>query len=110
MSHELLPAHHTHTYAFPVVQRTTIRFFRRMSRTTLGFFGGLGARVLFLRDLKRALAEPDTYLPLIVRQMRAIGVDSVPLVVMVAQFARARLHAGHDRPVVPHHQIGRAHV
>ena len=86
MSHELLPAHHTHTHAFPVVQRTTIRFFRRMSRTTLGFFGGLGARVLFLRDLKRALAEPDTYLPLIVRQMRAIGVDSVPLVVMVAAF------------------------
>ena len=40
----------------------------------------------FLRDLKRALAEPDTYLPLIVRQMRAIGVDSVPLVVMVAAF------------------------
>ena len=88
MSHEHLPPHHnhTHTHAFPIVQRTTIRFFRRMSRTTLGFFGGLGARVLFLRDLKRALAEPDTYLPLIVRQMRAIGVDSVPLVVMVAAF------------------------
>ena len=64
-------------------------FFRRMSRATLGFFGGFGQRVLFLRDLKRAFGEPDTYLPLIARQMRAIGVDSVPLVLMVAAFIGA---------------------
>jgi phospholipid/cholesterol/gamma-HCH transport system permease protein len=74
------------THTFPVVQRAPIEFFRKMSRATLGFFGGFGERVLFLRDLKRALGEPSTYLPHVVRQMRAIGVDSVPLVVMVAAF------------------------
>jgi phospholipid/cholesterol/gamma-HCH transport system permease protein len=60
-----------------------------MSRATLGFFGGMGARVLFLRDLRRALSEPDTYRPHLARQMRSIGVDSVPLVVMVAGFIGA---------------------
>jgi phospholipid/cholesterol/gamma-HCH transport system permease protein len=60
-----------------------------MSQATLGFFGGFGARVLFLRDLRRAMGEPRTYLPLIFRQMRAIGVDSVPLVAMVAAFIGA---------------------
>ncbi|MCX5756263.1 MAG: ABC transporter permease [Gemmatimonadetes bacterium] len=74
------------TQSFPVVQRTTIQFFRRMSQATLGFFGGFGARVLFLRDLRQALSESETYRPLIVRQMRLIGVDSVPLVLMVAAF------------------------
>ena len=79
-------AAHRDTHAFPVVQRTTIRFFRRMGKGAVGFFGGFGARVLFLGDLKRALGEPDTYRPLIIRQMRLIGVDSVPLVLMVAAF------------------------
>jgi phospholipid/cholesterol/gamma-HCH transport system permease protein len=81
--------HHRATHTFPVVQRTTIQFFRRMSQATIGFFGGFGARVMFLRDLRRALGEPDTYRPLIIRQMRLIGVDSVPLVVMVAAFIGA---------------------
>ncbi len=77
---------HRETNSFPIIQRAPIAFFRRMSQATLGFFGGFGQRVLFLRDLRRALREPDTYVPLIVKQMRAIGVDSVPLVVMVAAF------------------------
>jgi phospholipid/cholesterol/gamma-HCH transport system permease protein len=80
---------HRQTHAYPVVQRTFIRFFRRISQATLGFFGGFGERVLFLRDLKRGFGEPKTYVPHIVRQMRAIGVDSVPLVVMVAAFIGA---------------------
>jgi phospholipid/cholesterol/gamma-HCH transport system permease protein len=74
------------TDSFPIVQRGSIRFFRRMSRSTLGTFGGIGQRVLFLRDIRRAIREPDTYLPLVIPQMRAIGVDSVPLVIMVAAF------------------------
>lgn len=78
--------HHGDTHTFPVVQRASINFFRRMSRGTLGFFGGFGQRVLFLRELRRALGEPQTYMPLIIKQMRAIGVDSIPLVVMVAAF------------------------
>jgi len=80
---------HRETNTFPIVQRGPLMFFRRVSRATLGFFGGFGQRVLFLRDLKRAFGEPDTYLPLIARQMRAIGVDSVPLVLMVAAFIGA---------------------
>ena len=75
-----------HTDTFPIVQRGTIRFFRQMSQATVGLLGGVGRRVLFLRDVRRALAEPQTYLPLVVPQMRAIGVDSVPLTIMVAAF------------------------
>jgi len=42
--------------------------------------------VLFFREIWRALKEPKTYLPLIFPQMRQIGVESVPLVIMVAAF------------------------
>ncbi len=75
-----------HTNTFPVVQRAPLLYFRRVSTATLGFFQGIGQRALFLRDLKRAFGEPQTYLPLVMPQMRAIGVDSVPLVMMVASF------------------------
>jgi phospholipid/cholesterol/gamma-HCH transport system permease protein len=74
------------TSTFPIVQRAPLQFFRRVTRSTVGFFGGFGARVLFLRDLRRALGEPSTYMPHVMGQMRAIGVESVPLVVMVAAF------------------------
>ncbi|MBM4193326.1 MAG: ABC transporter permease [Gemmatimonadetes bacterium] len=77
------------TRDFHVFQRTPLRFLQQMSRATLAFFGGMGARVLFLRELWRALGEPRTYGPLIIKQMRAIGVDSVPLVLMVAAFIGA---------------------
>ena len=77
---------HQPTDTYPIVERVLLRFFRRMSQATLGFFGGVGQRVLFLRDLRRAFGEPETYLPLVVPQMRAIGVDSVPLTIMVAAF------------------------
>jgi phospholipid/cholesterol/gamma-HCH transport system permease protein len=46
----------------------------------------MGKRVLFLREIRQGLGEPKTYLPLVVHQMRAIGVDSVPLTIMVAAF------------------------
>ena len=57
-----------------------------MSRATIGTFRGVGQRVMFLREIRRALREPATYLPLVIPQMRAIGVDSVPLAIMVAAF------------------------
>jgi len=70
-----------HTNSFPVVQRAPLLYFRRVSTATLAFFQGIGQRALFLRDLK-----PHTALPLVMPQLRAIGVDSVPLVIMVASF------------------------
>ncbi len=79
-------AEHRHTSSFPVVQRAPLLYFRRVSRATIALFQGIGQRALFLRDLRRAFGEPQTYLPLVIPQMRAIGVDSVPLVIMVASF------------------------
>lgn len=87
MTHQHWPPRETR--AFPIVQRAPMVFFRRVSRATIGFFGGFGQRVLFLRELRRALREPNTYVPLIIKQMRTIGVDSVPLVIMVAAFIGA---------------------
>jgi phospholipid/cholesterol/gamma-HCH transport system permease protein len=49
--------------------------------------GGVGTRVLFLRDVLRGfLREGDTWRPLVFGQMRAIGVGSLPLTVIVAAF------------------------
>ncbi|HEU4990549.1 MAG: ABC transporter permease [Gemmatimonadota bacterium] len=74
------------TETYPVVQRTGIRFFRRMSRGTLNAVRKVGAWTYFMRDIGRALSEPSTYLPETLRQMKNIGVDSVPLTVIVAGF------------------------
>lgn len=65
------------------------RFFRRVTRTAWSLLGDIGRRTLFLRDVVRAFAEPRTYLPLLLAQMRAIGVDSVPLTAVVAAFIGA---------------------
>ena len=74
------------TSSFPVVQRTGIRFFRRVARSIIGAFEGVGKRVFFLRDTARGLADPRTYLPETLRQMYNIGVGSVPITVIVAAF------------------------
>ena len=74
------------TSTFPVVQRSGIRFFRRVTRAVTGAFAGVGARTLFLRDTIRALGEPATYLPQTIKQMYNIGVGSLPLTVIVAAF------------------------
>jgi phospholipid/cholesterol/gamma-HCH transport system permease protein len=74
------------TESFPVVQRSGIRFFRRMSRGALGGFRKVGAWTYFLRDIGRALSEPATYGPETIRQMKNIGVDSLPLTIIVAGF------------------------
>ena len=77
------------TSTFPVVQRTGIRIFRRLGRATVGVFYGIGLRAYFARDIGRALADPATYLPLTMRQMRGIGVDSLLLTGIVAAFIGA---------------------
>ena len=68
------------------MQRSGLVFFRAMGRGTLALFGGIGARVLFLRDIRRAFGEGSTWSQHVFPQMRAIGVDSLPLVIMVASF------------------------
>ena len=78
---------HRETEEFPVVQRTGIRFFRKMSRLGVGVFADIGHRTYFLRDTMRAFAtEARTYLPLTAAQMRRIGLDSLPLTAIVAAF------------------------
>ncbi len=74
------------TSTFPVVPRFGLKFFRGMGRLALGFLAGVGGRVLFFRDIRRALAEGPTWRGQVIPQMRAIGVDSLPLVIMVAAF------------------------
>jgi phospholipid/cholesterol/gamma-HCH transport system permease protein len=74
------------TQQFPVVQRASIRFFRRITRAFIGAFRQVGARGYFLRDIGRALGDPATFVPETIRQMRGIGVGSIPLTVIVAAF------------------------
>ena len=75
------------TETFPVVQRTGIRLFRRVTRTYQQVFGGIGRRGLFFRDIVRAIGtEFATYAGETVRQMKGIGVDSLPLTIIVAAF------------------------
>jgi phospholipid/cholesterol/gamma-HCH transport system permease protein len=74
------------TQAFPVVQRTSIRFFRRVTRSGAAIFRDIGLRTYFMRDIARGFGDPATYAPETIRQMKNIGVDSVPLTVIVAAF------------------------
>jgi phospholipid/cholesterol/gamma-HCH transport system permease protein len=77
------------TSSFPVPQRAGIVLFRQVSRATIGYFRETGRRVYFFGETLRAFGEPRTYLPLTVQQMRAIGVDSLPLTAIVAAFIGA---------------------
>jgi phospholipid/cholesterol/gamma-HCH transport system permease protein len=74
------------TETFPAMQRGGIRFFRRMTRAFIAFFRQIGARGYFLRDIGRAFGDPATFVPETIRQMRGIGVGSLPLTVIVAAF------------------------
>ena len=74
------------TQTYPVVQRASIRFFRRVTRYWTDVFRDIGQRTYFLRDIARAFGDPATYVPETIRQMKNIGVDSVPLTVIVAAF------------------------
>ena len=69
-----------------MVQRSALAFLRPYAHFTTGFFRAVGLRALFLRDTLRATGEARTWGPEVVRHMRTIGVDSVPLACMVAAF------------------------
>jgi phospholipid/cholesterol/gamma-HCH transport system permease protein len=77
------------TSQYPVVQRTSIRFFRQITRVALSIFRDIGNRTYFARDVLRGFGDPATYVPETIRQMKTIGVDSVPLTVIVAAFIGA---------------------
>ena len=89
MSTTLSPPARRSTDDFPVISRVGIGFFRRTARTWRRIFGGVGQRGFFLRDIVRGAAHPTMYAAEVPNQMRAIGVDSLPLVIIVAGFLGA---------------------
>jgi phospholipid/cholesterol/gamma-HCH transport system permease protein len=83
-----VPWHRRPSETFPIPTRGAIRFFRRMSRAR-NIFRQVGQRAFYVRDIVRALSEPRTWFSEFIHQMRVIGVDSVPLTVLVAAFIGA---------------------
>jgi len=77
---------HRPTSSFPIVPRAGLQFFRAMGHSAIALFGGIGARVLFAREIVRGFKEVQTWSREVMHQMRAIGVDSLPLAIMVAAF------------------------
>jgi phospholipid/cholesterol/gamma-HCH transport system permease protein len=55
-------------------------------RRAEGILRALGRRAYFARDIVRGVRDPDTWIPEMIRQMRTIGVESVPLTIIVAAF------------------------
>ncbi len=55
-------------------------------RQAISVVGAVGKRVFFLVDMMRGLRDPAAWFPETIRQMRVIGVESVPLAVIVAAF------------------------
>lgn len=74
------------TASYPVVQRSGLQFFRAVGRVAIALLRGIGARVLFGREILMALKEGRTWGREVMYQMRAIGVDSLPLAMLVAAF------------------------
>jgi phospholipid/cholesterol/gamma-HCH transport system permease protein len=73
-----------------VPQRAAIVFFRQMSHWAAMLFGQIGSRVLFGVEMLRGLfTEARTWLPLTAKQMKNVGVDSMPLAGTVAAFIGA---------------------
>ena len=60
-----------------------------MIDTLSSLFGRIGERGYFMRDIGRGFLDPATYGRETIRQMRNIGVDSVPLAAIVAAFIGA---------------------
>jgi phospholipid/cholesterol/gamma-HCH transport system permease protein len=60
-----------------------------LKRPVAAMFSRIGERGYFLRDIGRGLGDPKTYGRETIRQMRNIGVDSVPLAAIVAAFIGA---------------------
>jgi phospholipid/cholesterol/gamma-HCH transport system permease protein len=76
------------TETFPIPARGAIRFFRMMSRPA-AMFGQIGKRSFYIGEIVRGFSEPRTWFREMWHQMRVIGVDSIPLTVLVAGFIGA---------------------
>ncbi len=75
------------TTEYPVMQRASLKFLRRMANIGITIFAGIGKRAYFLFSAFGALGrEPRTWGPLVIRHMRSIGVDSFVLIAIVAAF------------------------
>jgi phospholipid/cholesterol/gamma-HCH transport system permease protein len=59
---------------------------RLAERRAEGILRALGKRGYFARDIVRGLRDPETWIPETIRQMRTVGVESVPLTIIVAAF------------------------
>src|SRR6059058_5771003 len=66
-----------------------LRTRENLSRDPLRVFRNIGKRAYFMRDIGRAFRDPKTFGPETIRQMRNIGVDSLPLAAIVAAFIGA---------------------
>jgi phospholipid/cholesterol/gamma-HCH transport system permease protein len=56
------------------------------NRRIEGLLRAFGRRAYFARDIARGLRDPETWFPEMIRQMQRMGVESVPLTVIVAAF------------------------
>ena len=75
------------TSEFPVLLQAGLEILRPAALLGASILGGVGGRVLFLKDTIRALfREGATWRPLVLAQMRAIGVGSLPMTAIVAAF------------------------
>jgi phospholipid/cholesterol/gamma-HCH transport system permease protein len=80
------PHRRTETSEYPAAGRASLKILRASANVGGGILGGIGERVIFTRRIIRAFSEGRTWMPLTLAQMRAIGVDSVPLTAVVAAF------------------------
>lgn len=80
------PAHTTPRTTAPRDRGVVERLLGRVGRGALEVMSDAGRRGYFARDLIRGLADPATWGRETIRQMRSIGVGSLPLVIIVAAF------------------------
>ncbi len=66
-----------------------IRAIRALARSAVEQLAHTGRFAQFIGDIGRGFREVRTWAPEVVKQMRGIGVDSLPLVVIVASFLGA---------------------
>lgn len=62
------------------------RPFAALGRSAGGFFAAFGRFGGFFLEILRGLGDVRTWLPLLMRQMRRLGVDSIPIALFLAAF------------------------